>query len=305
MMSDRLLYPSFLAGMALLIIASAFLAHAANERRRKRLARIDQARGSGGPVDIAPESSFVDRIGRVLAGTSLIGQRELDKMRDLLRGAGFHPSALHTLLGLQVSLMALSLGAVFVLLPPGALGSNRLLLIILGLLACWRGPLVVLAILRQQRTALIEKTLPDVIDLLVICGEAGLSLESSVDRVRLEMVKAVPPMAAELETVTAELRVLPDRTQAFQNLSDRLGLDDAASLAMTLSQATRYGTPLGHALRVLSHDMRARQQTRLEERAAKLPAIITLPMMLFVMPATFVVMAGLTIFDIIDMMNRT
>jgi tight adherence protein C len=113
------------------------------------------------------------------------------------------------------------------------------------------------------------------------------------------MNHAHPPLGKELTIVAAEMRVLPDRFMALANMAERLQLDSVGSMVATLNQTMRYGTPLAQALRVLSAEMRAARLVRFEERAARLPVLITLPMIGFILPCVFIVIAGPAVLDII------
>jgi len=161
-----------------------------------------------------------------------------------------------------------------------------------GTLLGWRAPMMVVGSMASRRRKTLDADLPNAIDLLIICGEAGLSIEAGVDRIVREMKRSCPELAQEFAIVSAEMRILSDRTQAFVNLTERIQTEGARSLSTTLSQAARYGTPLGKALRVLSKEMRAVQQMRMEERAARLPVLITLPMICFILPCVFIVVGG-------------
>jgi tight adherence protein C len=152
--------------------------------------------------------------------------------------------------------------------------------------------MMVVGSLANRRRKTLDADLPNAIDLLIICGEAGLSIEAGVDRIVREMGRSCPELTGEFAIVSAEMRILSDRTQAFVNLTNRIQTDGARSLSSTLSQASRYGTPLGKALRVLSKEMRAVQQMRMEERAARLPVLITMPMICFILPCVFIVVGG-------------
>ncbi|UEM07241.1 type II secretion system F family protein (plasmid) [Skermanella rosea] len=166
-------------------------------------------------------------------------------------------------------------------------------------LAGWRLPDIVLSRLVRNRRAAIERGLPDALDLLVICGEAGLGLDIAFERVAREMKQAHPELGKELAITAAEMRVLPDRYAALANMADRLKLETLRSLVATLSQTMRYGTPLGQALRVLANEMRRERLVRFEERAAKLPVLITLPMVGFILPCVFIVVAGPAALDLL------
>ena len=145
---------------------------------------------------------------------------------------------------------------------------------------------------KQKRTDALRKGLPDGIDLLVVCAEAGLTLDAALHRVAKELVKATPELSEELALTSIELGFLPDRRQALMNLSDRVDLPALRGVVTTLVQSEKYGTPLAASLRVLSAEFRNERLLQAEEKAAKLPATMTVPLILFILPALFVVLLG-------------
>ena len=146
--------------------------------------------------------------------------------------------------------------------------------------------------------------MPDGFDLLVICAEAGLSLDAALERVSRELADASPELADELGLAAVELSFLPDRTKALENLAERVPLPGMRALINTLVQTERYGTPLSQSLRVLSAELRHERMMRAEEKAARLPAILTLPMIVFIMPALFIVLIGPAILQVIDQLAK-
>lgn len=156
----------------------------------------------------------------------------------------------------------------------------------------------------EKRLTAIRRSLPDVFDLLVICAEAGLSLDASFDRVAREIGEGCPELAEEVGLTAVELGFLPDRSKALQGFAERVPLDGVRALVTTLAQTERYGTPLAQALRVLASEMRNERMLKAEEKAARLPAIMTLPMMIFILPPLFIVLIGPAILRTIDGMAK-
>ncbi|MCH7862575.1 type II secretion system F family protein [Sphingomonas sp. NPDC092331] len=144
----------------------------------------------------------------------------------------------------------------------------------------------------QKRSAAIRKGLPDALDLLVICAEAGLTVDAAFARVSKELGKAYPELGEEFQLTAIELGFLTDRRQAFENLAERIDLDSIRGVVTTMIQTEKYGTPLASALRVLSAEFRNERMMRAEEKAARLPAIMTVPLILFILPVLFVVILG-------------
>lgn len=155
----------------------------------------------------------------------------------------------------------------------------------------------------QKRKETIRKALPDGLDLMVICTEAGLSLDATLTRVSQEMATSSPELADEFSLTGLELGFLPERRAALDNLSQRTDLQILRSLVNTLIQAERYGTPLSQSLRVMSIESREERMLKAEAKAASLPALMTVPMILFILPPLFIVLLGPAIVNVIDSLN--
>ena len=143
-----------------------------------------------------------------------------------------------------------------------------------------------------KRTDEIRKGLPDALDLLVICAEAGLTVDAAFSRVAKELGRAYPELGDEFALTAIELGFLTDRRSAFENLSMRVNLEAMKGVVTTMIQTEKYGTPLASALRVLSAEFRNERMMRAEEKAARLPAIMTVPLILFILPVLFIVILG-------------
>ena len=143
-----------------------------------------------------------------------------------------------------------------------------------------------------KRANEIRKGLPDALDLLVICAEAGLTVDAAFNRVSKELGKAYPELGDEFQLTAIELSFLTERRMAFENLAMRVKLDAVKGVVTTMIQTEKYGTPLASALRVLSAEFRNERMMRAEEKAARLPAIMTVPLILFILPTLFVVILG-------------
>jgi tight adherence protein C len=158
---------------------------------------------------------------------------------------------------------------------------------------------------RKRYLDQLETGLPDALDLLIICSEAGLALEAGFDRVAAELGEANGPTASELRTTGSEMKILNDRRRALLNMGTRTGLEVMARLGGTLAQTIQYGTPISQALRVLAAEMRQSTLTRFEEKAAKLPVMLTIPMILFILPCIFLVVGGPAVVGVMEtMMHR-
>jgi tight adherence protein C len=144
----------------------------------------------------------------------------------------------------------------------------------------------------QKRRDSIMRAFPDALDLLLICVESGMSIESAFNRVAQEVGTSSAELAEELGLTTAELSYLPDRRVAFQNLGERCGHNGVKAVAAALVQSEKYGTPVGTALRVTAAENRDMRMLEAERKAAALPAKLTVPMIVFFLPCLFVVILG-------------
>jgi tight adherence protein C len=144
----------------------------------------------------------------------------------------------------------------------------------------------------NKRSAAIRKGLPDALDLMVICAEAGLTCDAAFGRVATELGTAYPELGDEWGLTAIELGFLAERRQAFENLANRVDLEAVRGVVTTMIQTEKYGTPLASALRVLSAEFRNERMMRAEEKAARLPAIMTIPLILFILPTLFIVILG-------------
>lgn len=144
----------------------------------------------------------------------------------------------------------------------------------------------------QKRQDSIMRAFPDALDLLLICVESGMSVEAAFGRVANEVGVQSVELAEEFSLLTAELSYLPERRQAYENLAKRCGHPGVKAVCTALIQAERYGTPLGTALRIMALENRELRMQAAEQKAASLPAKLTVPMITFFLPALFVVIMG-------------
>jgi tight adherence protein C len=216
----------------------------------------------------------------------------LEQLRTVLQSSGFnHHRTLPIWIGVKTVSMFLFPTAAF--LGSELLGkplTDVLIFTLIGVVIGIMGPRLILLVLRRRFEAGIRLGTPDAIDLLVVCSEAGMGLESAVQRVAEEMNQSNPAMARVLSDLLDDLRILPSRSEAF----DKLGSlsEGLRRLGTMVSQSLQYGTPLSQALRGIAADIRRERITKLEERAHKLGAKLTVPMVLFMLPAMFVIMGA-------------
>jgi tight adherence protein C len=178
--------------------------------------------------------------------------------------------------------------------------STRMLLVGGGAVLGFFAPEIYISNLISKRQKALQKALPDGLDLLVICAESGLSLDAALDRVANEIGNASPELAEELSLTSIELGFLPERRQALHNLNRRTNLPAIRGVVNTLSQTEKYGTPLSQSLRVLASEFRDQRMLRAEEKAARLPATLTVPMIVFILPVLFIVLVGPAIISVLD-----
>lgn len=190
-------------------------------------------------------------------------------------------------------------GAIILILLFSGLSSNfnpsapmHILIVIAAGALGYCVPAIVIKNAAQKRQKSMILAFPDMLDMLVICVESGLSVGAAFSRVTEEIAETSPVLSRELALLSAELMFLGDRRVTYQNFADRTGLQAARSLATTLIQSDRYGTPVGVALKVLAQEYRDERMSQAEKRAASLPAKLSVPMVLFFMPSLFVVILG-------------
>ncbi len=270
---------------------------------RARLGQFGEARS-----DAAAEPGPLRRIGDRLARSRLFNAAELGRLRQNLYAAGLSgPGMIDLFIGVKVVLLGLLTGLVLLWLrlsdaPPAPLVG---LLVLLGAaVVALRAPDAIVARIASSRRERIDRGLADALDLLVVCAEAGVGIEPGLERVAREMRGVHPDLAAELQITVSEMRLLSDRLQGLHNMGERIRLESVRAIASTLSQTLRYGTPLGRALRTLAADFRLVRQTAMEERAARLPVLITIPMIAFILPATTLVVAGPAFLQLIAALSK-
>jgi tight adherence protein C len=231
---------------------------------------------------------------------------DLPKVRRLLLNAGYHnPNAVSFYWGTRITL-ALGLGLLGVTLGP--LRNQGILIsgvIAVWLLAFgWLAPVFVLRSRARARQHEIERALPDALDLLVVCVEAGLGLNHAMVRVSEEIDTVSSVLAQQLALVNFEIRAGTPREDALRHLAERTGVTDVASLVTMLIQTDRFGTSVGTALRVHADTIRTKRRQRAEEAGAKTTVKLVFPLVLFVFPAMFVVILGPAILLLVGMLGQ-
>jgi len=239
-----------------------------------------------------------DKIGEFLGAFKMLQDSQLKTIQQKLAQAGIRKKELAVAVVFGRLVAPIVLGLVMGILIfvvdywPEWSTFKRIGAFGLSLFAGYKGPDVFIQNLVTKRTNEIRKGLPDALDLLVICAEAGLTVDASFERVARELGRAYPELGDEFSLASIELSFLTERRMAFENLAYRVDLDSVKGVVTTMIQTERYGTPLASALRVLSAEFRNERMMRAEEKAARLPAIMTIPLILFILPVLFIVILG-------------
>ncbi|MFV0295211.1 MAG: type II secretion system F family protein [Hyphomicrobiaceae bacterium] len=222
---------------------------------------------------------------------------ESDEVKNKLKMAGLRGQApLVTYMGFRlVAPIAVAITAVIYLFFVANLEYPPIVKFGMSIGAGYLGfylPNVVLQNLIEKRQQSIKQAFPDALDMLLICVQAGMSVEAAFGKVAKEVASQSLELAEEFSLTTAELSYLQDRRIAFENLGKRTGLPGIKAVATALIQAERYGTPVGQALRVMAKENREARMSEAEKKAAALPPKLTVPMIVFFLPVLFVVILG-------------
>ena len=294
-----------LAALALSVSGLSLVLYSAQLTREAVTRRVDLIRGKAGAVarTVAATAPLIRTHQRGFA------EREVRAVERLIAKYGIAPRhAGNVLVGVRLVTAAILALAVFVLASRSSTfaGSRTLPMLIsmAGGIAGWFIPGMIIGKMIKARTKAVVAGLPDALELLVICVEAGLAFEDGLRRIVGELEKSQPALAEELAFTAADLKILPSREQALANLAERIDAPSIRSVVTTLSQTLRYGTPLAQALRMVASELRSDTLVRLEERANQLPTLMTIPMMLFIMPTIFLIVAGPAALRVMDAMKH-
>ncbi len=243
---------------------------------------------------------------KLVEALKLTRGEEAQSTADKLLKAGYRSrEALVIYMGIRLLVPVILTSLVFLIVSMFHLAMAQLILSGAGIaISATYMPPMVLKKITASRNRRFTRSLPDVLDLLVICAEGGLSLDGALSRVAREFRRFLPEMADELGLTAIELGFLPQRRDALENLAKRVGIPGIQSLTHTLIQTERYGTPLAQSLRALSSELRAERMLKAEEKAAKLPATMTVPMIIFILPATFIILVGPAAINVFHVMHQ-
>ena len=314
MIGSSLLQVALAFTLVMVLLAAALLP---TMRRRDRIdARIrsivtDVARTTAGATTPAPPSGsltgrLVRGLGRAVVSSGLLSSKSMADLEQTMAASGQRPAtALPLFVGAKVVLLVGLPIVAWVAMEVFNISMHPKILPVaaaaaIGLLA----PDYLVRRSRKRYLGRLEAGLPDALDLLIICSEAGLALEAGFDRVAAEFGDSNVATAQELRTTASEMKILSDRRRALLNMGTRTGLEVMARLGGTLAQTIQYGTPISQALRVLAAEMRQQTLTRFEEKASRLPVLLTIPMILFILPCIFLVVGGPAVVSVMDTMLR-
>jgi len=270
---------------------------ALNERREQLKAGI-VASTSKRRKKITNRNEAADKVRSFLASLKMLQDEQVEKAQQRLMQAGIRSKDLAFVVIFARLVLPIVIGGTVITYVyflgglPDWSAIKRYALVAGSLIGSYKAPDLWLKNKVTKRSHAIRKGLPDALDLLVICAEAGLTVDAAFNRVAKELGKAYPELGDEFALTSIELGFLTDRRTAFENLARRIDLDAVRGVVTTMIQTEKYGTPLASALRVLSAEFRNERMMRAEEKAARLPAIMTVPLILFILPTLFVVILG-------------
>ena len=306
---DVILVGTILAGLAAFAVLFAiYTALTIKDPMAKRVKALNSRRdelkagiitsGSKKRASLVRKSATTDKVKDSLGKLNVLQQSQLEVVQQKLAHAGYRNKELAVLIiGLR-AILPIVFGIVgivlFYIINYFDFSSDfyKLAGVALFLFLGYKGPELYLSNKSTKRTKEIQKGLPDALDLLVICAEAGLTVDAAFNRVAKELGRAYPELGDEFALTAIELSFLSERKMAFDNLAYRVDLEAVKGVVTTMIQTERYGTPLASALRVLSAEFRNERMMRAEEKAARLPAIMTVPLILFILPVLFIVILG-------------
>jgi tight adherence protein C len=270
---------------------------ALNDRREQLKAGITVS-NSKRRTKIVHQSDTTDRMRAFLSSLKVLQDDQLRDAQKKLAQAGIRSKERAVAVIFARLVLPIVVGGTAALLIYGVEawpewgGLKKFMIFAGALLLAYKAPDLYVNNKITKRSEAIRKGVPDALDLLVICAEAGLTVDAAFARVARELGSAYPELGEEFQLTSIELSFLTERRMAFENLADRVRLDALKGVVTTMIQTEKYGTPLASALRILSAEFRHERMMRAEEKAARLPAIMTVPLILFILPTLFVVILG-------------
>ena len=288
-----------LAGAALLFMVASYVMLVALERQEKLKARLTRVTGQDSAIDLPRPregTKVLDALatfGAALAKTGVLSDSTRAQLEQTIAQAGLRGTRVFGMfIGSKFLLMVVLPVLAYALIARNMTGTTFYMVMGASLGVGMLAPDFFIKSLRKKHLKLVEKGLPDALDMMVICAQAGLGLETAIDRVAQEFIFANKAVALELAICASEMRIGTDRRVALLSLGERTGIDAMRRLAGTLIQTMQFGTPLSQALRSLASEMRSDNLTKFEERAARLPVFLTIPMIVFILPCVFIIVGG-------------
>ncbi|MES1198995.1 MAG: type II secretion system F family protein [Pseudomonadota bacterium] len=233
-----------------------------------------------------------------------------DSLTDKLVRAGLRGQAAQTMFYFYRAALPIAFGiaalvyAFFIAARMDLTVPMRLAIVVGAIVVGYYAPGLYLTNLAKKRKDKIMQSFPDSLDMMLICVESGMSVEMALQRVGTEIATASVELAEEFALTCAELSYLPDRRTAYENLARRTEHPGIKSVAMALTQAEKYGTPVGNALRVMAKENRELRLSEAEKKAASLPPKLTVPMIVFFLPVLFAVIIGPAMIQVSEMMHK-
>ena len=276
------------------------------EDRRDRLAGLCSAPSS---LAVRVERvSWYARLGSIVAASPIVGIGEQQRLLGILAASGIKASnSLATFVASKVCGAFVVTALLWLFIESRQLLADltviRIALLFAALILGWRMPDYLLSRFAARRRQQLERGLPDALDLLVICVEAGLSLDQAIQQVSENLGASNPVVGEEFATTASEMQVLSNRGEALENFVRRTGVASLRSVTATLNQAIRFGTPLAESMRVLAGEMRNTRLLRIEERAGRLPVLLAIPLALFILPSLLLVIGTPVALHLADMFS--
>ncbi len=308
----NLLLISLFAGFVVLVPTSLMLLAFLRHEERLTLRIQSMQRSADSEPDLRPVLHSggllrpVAALGGLIARSGLLSNRTLAQLQHTLHTAGLRGrTGLSIFVGMKLILLAgLPTAAFTTMTQLNWWPSYWTVLVGGGAIFGLLGPDFWVRRCRKVYLRALDNGMPDALDMLVICSEAGLGLEAAFERVGNEIAFGHPIVGLEMLTTLQEMQINSDRRAALIGLGERTGLDSLRRLGGTLVQTMQYGTPLSSALRTLSTEMRQETLIRFEEKAGRLPVLLTMPMIIFILPCVFLVVAGPAVVQVVQMMKK-
>jgi tight adherence protein C len=280
-------------------------------RTSKLSGRLQLVTGGAETVEVEQKATGntalrgLSALGMLVARSGLLSNKTLAEMNATLEAAGFRGGrGLGLFIGAKLLCFILVPALLYFVLHNFGTGTFWVCVklaggALFGLLL----PEMIATNMRQRHLAKVDAGIADALDMLVICADAGLALEAGLARVAQELGGLNAALAQELTQTSRELQIGSDMRRAMEYLGQRTGLDTLKRLSTTLAQSLQYGTPLTQALRTLSAELRQEHLVKFEERAGRLPTLMTIPMILFILPCVFLIVAGPAIVNVLTTLH--